>query len=258
MSENPPKAQYTSLSTIKHGGRSEQLLLKREDPNQFLDLHETYMQEFDPQSKFLQELLDQAVRMHWFFLRAQHNLGVTEAGLPEDPREWNADHHHQLALFMRYQTAAERGYHRALARLRSYHKDQLKAQSQPPKVAKERKESKPAETEPEVIEQWIEVRITPNGVVTEFYPSNDELEQLIENCVPKPELVYRRLSFPDGVPALYQWTRPRTGQAVNGGLAIQRMTLDIWRGLRDQERASGHAESTGQPTLLDQRDGEPS
>jgi hypothetical protein len=94
-------------------------------------------------------------------------------------------------------------------------------------------------------------------VVTQFYPSNDELEQTIAATEPKPALVYRRLFFPDGVPAAYQWTCPRKGQATNGGLAIQRMSVDTWLGLRAEERESGHAVSSGRLTLRDWREEEP-
>lgn len=111
--------------------------------------------------------------------------------------------------------------------------------------------------EPVVVELWVEVRKLDNKVVTEFYPSNDELQQQIEESNPKPALVYRRLFFPDGVPTQYQWTRPRKGQATNGGLAIQRMTLETWLSLREKERETGLAESTGELTLRDWRDGEP-
>ncbi|HEX4228333.1 MAG TPA: hypothetical protein VHZ07_06665 [Bryobacteraceae bacterium] len=256
-----PRATLTSLNTIKHGCRSKQLLLPHEDPNEWIKMREMYMEEFQPQTAFLEELLEEAVKAHWIYKRTQHRLYLVQFDLPEDPRLWRPEDHHQIALFTRYQTAAERTYHRALARLRSYHKDQVRKDQ----IVKEegKKEDmkaarapKQAHEEPVVMEQWVEIRRIDNKVVTQFFPPNDELEQMINEAEPRPTLVYRRLFFPDGVPAQYQWTRPRKGQATNGGLAMQRMTVETWRSLRAKERESGLAESTGQVTLRDWRDGE--
>ncbi|HEX4808964.1 MAG TPA: hypothetical protein VH325_08545, partial [Bryobacteraceae bacterium] len=158
----------------------------------------------------------------------------------------------QIALFLRYQTTAEHSFNRALARLRSYHKDQQK--SEQVKTPKLEKAPKSGKNEPVVIEQWVEVRRINNEPVTQFYPSNEELEKRIETAKPKPDLVYRRLFFPDGVPIQYQWTKPRNGQSANGGMAMQRMTVETWLSLREKEREAGHAVSTGQPTLRDWRD----
>lgn len=116
------------------------------------------------------------------------------------------------------------------------------------------KAPKQGKNQPVVIEQWVEIRRIENQPVTQFYPSNEEMEKRIETANPKPDFIYRRLFFPDGVPAQYQWTRPRKGQATNGGLAMQRMTVDTWLSLRAMERETGHAVSTGQVTLRDWRE----
>jgi hypothetical protein len=140
--------------------------------------------------------------------------------------------------------------------LRSYQKTPRKSDEvKTPTVPKAPKKEVPKE--PVIIEQWVEVQAVDGEVVTQFYPSNEELEQMIEGDEPKPTLVYRRLSFPDGVPAQYQWTTPRTGHATNGGMAIQRMTVETWLSMRDKERKSGHAEPTDGPSLRDWRDEEP-
>jgi hypothetical protein len=257
-----PRATLTSLNSIKHGSRSKQLLLPHEDPNEWIKMREMYMEEFQPQTEFLEQLLEEAVKAHWLFKRNQNNLYVVQVDLPEDPRLWGPEDHHQIALFTRYQTAAERAYHRALARLRSYHKDQVRKQQISEDEGKKEdmkaaRAPKQAYEEPVVMEQWVEVRRIDNKVVTQFFPPNDELEQMINEAEPKPTLVYRRLFFPDGVPAQYQWTRPRKGQGTNGGLAVQRMTVETWLSLRAKERASGLAESTGQATLGHWRDRQP-
>jgi hypothetical protein len=255
MSQEPESRTHTSLNAIKHGCRSRQLLLPHEDPNDWIRLREVYVAEFDPRTPWMEQLLEEAVRNHWFLQRNQRNLHFAQVDLPEDPRFWNAEDHHQLALFTRYQTTAERAYHRALARLRSYHKDQLAARvrqdkSEVPKATQPPKK----EPEPVVIEQWVEVRKIENRPITQFHPSNDELEERLKTTQPTPQFVHRRIFFPEGVPSQYQWTRPRKSHVTNGGLAIQRMTVETWLSLREIERKTGHAVSTGEPTLLDWRD----
>jgi hypothetical protein len=252
MPEQSKPRTHTSLNSVKHGCRAQMQLLPHEDPNDWIKLRDTYVQEFDPQTPFMTELVDEAVRTHWFLKRNRINLNLVQVDLPADVREWTPEDHHQIALFLRYQTTAEHSFNRALARLRSYHKDQQK--SEQVKTPKLEKAPKSGKNEPVVIEQWVEVRRINNEPVTQFYPSNEELEKRIETAKPKPDLVYRRLFFPDGVPIQYQWTKPRNGQSANGGMAMQRMTVETWLSLREKEREAGHAVSTGQPTLRDWRD----
>ncbi|HEX4810698.1 MAG TPA: hypothetical protein VH325_17310 [Bryobacteraceae bacterium] len=250
--QTPKPRTKTSLNSVKHGCRSQQQLLPHEDPDAWIKMRDVYVAEYDPQTPFMTELMDEAVRTHWFLKRNRANLHLVQVDLPEDVREWTPEDHHQIALFMRYQTAAEHSFNRALARLCSYHKDRQK--SDEVKMPKPEKAPKSGKNEPVVIEQSIEVRRINNEPVTQFYPSNEEMEKRIETAKPKPDLVYRRLFFPDGVPIQYQCTNPRKGQSANGGLAMQRMTVETWLSLREKEREAGHAVSTGQPTLRDWRD----
>jgi hypothetical protein len=259
-----PRATLTSLNTIKHGCRSDKLLLPHEDPNEWIKVREMYMEEFKPQSEFMEKLVEDTVKADWLFKRNRDYLYVIQVDLAPDPRMWSEEDHHQIALFTRYQTAAERTYNRAMARLQSYQRVRERAEQKELQKSEEAKAPKAAKApkkevveEPVVLEQWVEVRRIDNQVVTQFFPPNDEMEQMVDESDPKPTLVYRRFFFPDGVPDLYQWTRPRKGQAINGGLAIQRMTLETWFGLREKERETGHAESTGQLTLRDWREREP-
>ncbi|MGC2656564.1 MAG: hypothetical protein WA324_01210 [Bryobacteraceae bacterium] len=87
--------------------------------------------------------------------------------------------------------------------------------------------AKPVAVKPEFIEQWVETRNVKNPIVAEFTPTNDELAIEIEQKKVMPTLLYRRLNFPDGVPSKHQWTRPRKGTAAHGGMAAQRMTIEI-------------------------------
>jgi hypothetical protein len=222
------------------------------------------MEEFQPTSAFMAKLVEDTVKANWLLQRNQKHLYTVQVDLNPDPRMWSEEDHHQIALFTRYQTAAERSYQKAMAMLQSYQRVRERAQQKEQKELQKSAEANTPKTpkkevveEPVVLEQWVEIRRKDNKVVTEFFPPNDEMEQMVEESDPKPTLVYRRLFFPDGIPDVYQWTRPRKGQAKNGGLAIQRMTLETWFSLREKERQTGHAESTGQLTLRDWREREP-
>ena len=252
-----------SLNRLIHGGRSQKVVLPGEKVHEWLNLVDIYREEYDPQSDFFTELVIAAAEAHWILKRNQKNLHKVQCGLPEDPCAWTPEHHHQIALFNRYLTTAERSFARASAMLRSFQKDLLRKEqlknppappAETPKTVKSAKQTKPAKPEPLIYEQWIEVQRNGNEVVTEFIPSNDELEQMIDAAGRKPDLIYRRLFFPVGVPELYGWTRPRIGQAELGGLAVQRLTLDEWRNLLEKERLTGHVESTGLPGRRDWRD----
>ncbi|MGC2657477.1 MAG: hypothetical protein WA324_05840, partial [Bryobacteraceae bacterium] len=102
----PPEAS----PALKHGCRSSQLLLRHEDPQEWMRMLERYVEEYQPQSAFVEDLVLEAAQAHWFFKRTQTNFHKTEAKLPQDPTTWTAENHHQITLFLRYQTTAERSH----------------------------------------------------------------------------------------------------------------------------------------------------
>jgi hypothetical protein len=67
-----------------------------------------------------------------------------------------------------------------------------------------------------------------------------------------PDLVYRRLNFPHGIPPEYHWAAASTPHLFEtGGAGIQRMTFDTWREViqREQSTAAGHIGPTGSGNL---------
>ncbi|HSU29761.1 MAG TPA: hypothetical protein VLJ11_00885, partial [Bryobacteraceae bacterium] len=118
-----------------------------------------------------------------------------------------------------------------------------------------------------VVEQWLEVSITEGVTRTEYFPPNvellDEIREALEKGEPEPQMVYRRMNFPDGVPPEYGWTnlhrkeQCETTQAggwcarcqveERGGCGIQRMTYETWLQVieREKEGPGGHAGPTG-------------
>ncbi len=122
-----------------------------------------------------------------------------------------------------------------------------------------------------VVEQWLEVRITEGVTTTAYVPENaellDEIKEAMEKGEAEPEMVYRRMNFPDGVPSEYAWTNlhdpgqcektlagvwcPLCSVHTNGGHGIQRMTFATWKQVieREKETPGGHAGPTGSGNL---------
>ena len=77
-----------------------------------------------------------------------------------------------------------------------------------------------------ILDQWVEVTVMDGQTTTKLYPPNDVLMEEGNAMDPPPELVYRRIHFPGGVPPEYIWTRPDEQARQYGGGCIQSMTID--------------------------------
>ena len=93
------------------------------------------------------------------------------------------------------------------------------------------------------LEQWVEVTIQNGVTVTKQVPSNYHMIRKGQKMWPPPEYVYRRINFPNGVPDEYAWTCTLNPEVrENGGCGLQRMTVDDWLVMIEQEekRTDGH------------------
>ncbi len=93
------------------------------------------------------------------------------------------------------------------------------------------------------LEQWAEIRIINGKTVTTLHPSNEDLIRKGQAMLPPPDRVIRRLHFPDGIPPEYEWTGVENeDHRKYGGLALQRMTVDMWLDAmkREAENGGGH------------------
>lgn len=93
---------------------------------------------------------------------------------------------------------------------------------------------------PVTIHQWIEIKTINGAVVTEFYPSNDQLEKERREMDPAPSLIYRRLHFVSGVPADYGWVDAPPEGLLYGGLFTMRIPAEDWPNIFRKERAMGN------------------
>ena len=86
-----------------------------------------------------------------------------------------------------------------------------------------KRKSNAKKSEPVVIEQFVEVTVLNGVTVTELYPPNSEMLQLLGKMDPPPDLVYRRFNFRGCVPSEYYWTTNDPGRWRYGGGCLQRM-----------------------------------
>jgi hypothetical protein len=134
--------------------------------------------------------------------------------------------------------------------------------TQPSVVAK-----KPKKEPFGVVEQWLEVTVTEGVTRTEYFPPNtellDEIRKAREKGEAEPQMVYRRMNFPDGVPPEYGWANlhrqeqceqtqagawcARCQVEERGGCGIQRMSYETWLEVieRETDTPGQHAGPTG-------------
>jgi hypothetical protein len=102
-SSNPPQ----------HGCRSQKLILRHEDPNEYEALHASWWDEYQP-SDFIEETLVQLlIDNHCFLKRARLRLEQVEWEMPLNGKHWMEGNQKQVEIFTRFKTTAERAFQRA-------------------------------------------------------------------------------------------------------------------------------------------------
>ncbi len=122
-------------NALKHGLFAATLLIKGEDPEQYNALVDDLIEEFQPLGTMENLLLSRMSACHWQSRRATINLSKQFESSGEQ------DNAKQISLALRCQTAADRGFYRALNELR--------------KAQKERYMTAETEAAPEFIEEDI-------------------------------------------------------------------------------------------------------
>ncbi len=105
------------------------------------------------------------------------------------------------------------------------------------------------------LRQDVEIRVVDGFAVTELWPSNAELIAAGQAMMPAPTGVLRRLHFPDGIPAEYDWVGVRDAEMrQRGGSGVQRMTVDTWLEVKEREEAEPDGHLLPVPKLRRGRD----
>ncbi|MBV8866596.1 MAG: hypothetical protein JO210_14475 [Acidobacteriaceae bacterium] len=182
--------------------------------------------------------------------------------------DWTPEQQHKMELMQRYKTTAERAFYRAWSALQGLGKDimrrdkdyeamrlrvakhELREEAQKLKAEKEsaprsrdaaaQSRCAPKTKKIVTLDQWVEIEVSPAGkTVTTLHPSNETLKKDLEKKWPAPELVYRRLHFVHGVPHEYAWATSDARIRATGGMGIQRMAMDTWLELIEEEKEFG-------------------
>ncbi len=271
-----PKSQSgretCSRNAIKHGGRSKATrILPNEDPEEFERIRTGWLKEYEPEGHMEQTLVKNLIESEWMLERARRNRWSAEAravGEGKEPHEWTPEEAHQVELMQRYLTTAERSFYRAFNAVQGLRKDIMRKdtgifrmemarikdqreitrlernQSPPAQARNEKPAAKPQASKtksgkPQIMDQWIDVEMIDGKPVISYYPSNEELWQEGQKMNPPPTMVYRRFHFVDAVPPEYAWTTSDPEAMERGGLGIQRMSLETWLRIIEDEKLTG-------------------
>ena len=273
--KTPEGKLISSQNARTHGLTSKKLFLPGENQEEFAELREGWFAQFPPESQAERAMVEQLARNDWFVKRAERRYEEVEERLGDSHAgDWSEEQFRLLERILRYKTTAERSFQRSLSIVRQLRKDRLQEERADKQAAAQAetkrtvfegrgKSKKPVFT---VLEQWVEVHVTDGVTTSEYVPSNAELlKQGEESAVSGnvPQMVYRRLNFPDGVPPEYAWTNlhepdkceeTQAGRwcalcsvKERGGCGIQRMTYETWKEVIEREalQPGAHAGPTG-------------
>jgi hypothetical protein len=270
MPSTPDGKSISCLNAVKHGCCSKTVILSGENEEEFNEIKDGWLADYDPQTAPALTLVLETVKAHWILLRTQRWYNHALSSICQsDPALWTEEQHKTVERFTRYRTTAERAFHRHFNDLEQLRKSRNRETAAAPKQSRDRQEAEssppptPPQTPPppppsrkealfhaqnakknlrkiQILDQWAEITIDEHGnTVTTLVPSNQELIKEGQAMDPPPELVYRRFNFVNGVPPEYHWVTPRPERRARGGMATQRMTVETWLETIDREAAAG-------------------
>jgi hypothetical protein len=108
------------MNRLTHGCRSEQTILRSEDPAEYTAVIEGWFQQYDPQNPAERLLVDQTAHAQWILMRNQRRFDEVDYEKNMHFRHWTESQHHEYALALRYKTSAERAFLRWFKELESF------------------------------------------------------------------------------------------------------------------------------------------
>ncbi len=107
--------------------RSQKLILEDERTEDFDRLAAGWQAEYGDEGQAAESLLRRVILNDWFLQRAERRYIEAETELAAvHPLEWTEEQHHQIELYLRYKTTAERSFYRALSAFRGLRKDKIR------------------------------------------------------------------------------------------------------------------------------------
>ena len=115
MSNGPHtrEAKASNLNALKHGCTSNQKIIKGETEEEWNELRQAWLDDYQPDSSTMLSLVLQAFDAEWQLRRGVRRYDESEQTMPENVRDWSDDDHKRLDRFTRYRTTAERSFYRA-------------------------------------------------------------------------------------------------------------------------------------------------
>jgi len=237
----------SSLNGLKHGCRSEKILLCDEDPVEF-DAHMSgWFDQYTPETFADFVLVEETVLAHWLLKRTRRRLLEIERKLPSNPSDWTGDHHREFTNFTRYKTSAERAFWRAFKELearagRSLRNAEAREKALVKAAAVEREWARQEEKETAENLKLTQLVIveTPDGeCLTTYYPTNQQLLETVAERPSPPAMVIRCIDFSRGLPPEYAWMQPNHMQKVSSTVAVQKMVYSEWLHAIESEKSTG-------------------
>jgi hypothetical protein len=261
--------QISSRNATTHGGTSEKLIVAGECQENFDALLHDLLAEYAPATQQVRLLVEDAALARWFVWRKQRAYNAVEAALyTAQPAQelWTAEAYHQLALIDRYKTAAERALKRTLQNLDASRRLELRQERHAISSKKEEAKAKLAIAQVEdaldqreqaqwkaacngfevpTLVQKITVHVSSEGTFTDMRPSNETILRQLDRKSPyPPEDVYRKFTFPQGIPPEYHSFTSREDYRREIGHTIEQwFSPEDWREIaaREEKLGTGHA-----------------
>ncbi len=262
----PEEKSDPSANAVKHGCTSKKLILPGESEEEWIQLEQDWFDEYKPDNANFLSLVRQAAEAEWILnrnLRAyQHTLHSIYSRSVE-PENWSEEDHKKIERFTRYKTTAERSFQRARNQVEQTRKNrQLEAHRRQQlelawakerrlseqRVAKSKREAKQAPPPPEkivlgtspvipAIMQYIDVEVIDGKTISDIGPSNEEILQQSTTMDPPPQLIYRNITFQNGIPPEYEWYKSELGDKTDPG---QELLFDEWLAIIEREKGAEH------------------
>lgn len=123
---SPEGKERSSQNALKQGLCSEKLILPDEDPAEFEEVKNKWLDDLVYDEPLLITLAEQTAIAEWFYRRALRRYNEAEQrlyGLQPDPFFWTHDQIKLLDRFQRYLTTRERAFNRASSNYERFHND---------------------------------------------------------------------------------------------------------------------------------------
>ncbi|HZQ54833.1 MAG TPA: hypothetical protein VFB14_21700 [Bryobacteraceae bacterium] len=135
---SPQGKEISSQNALKHGCCSNRLILADESEQEWRDLLQSWLDDYQPGTQTGRSLVAKAAEAEWFLLRMIRRHKEAEQRLTDEQPDiflWTDEQHKLLERFLRYRTTAERSFTRALNNLERLRKNRIQEADREQRIA---------------------------------------------------------------------------------------------------------------------------